>query len=163
MGLFSRHVDKINPIKPFKQFPHNNSRMLLSKDYLSQLPAKKTELIADQIYKSMIADVFNAALTTTSYTYDLVKAYVNENYYMHPMARKSEKTFTETELPQITDVKISTEDLVVGLQAKFPGCKVSYVGGDMPDYTNRETLGHATHAAMQPGYVVPNGILIDWS
>ena len=142
--------------------------LTLSKDYLTQLPANKTALIADQIYKSIVTEVFNAALSgRTSYTYDLVKSYINMNFY-HPMYRMNEEksiSFTSADLPLIkSPLVISNEDLISNLQAKFPGCTVSYVGNEtMPDYTDNNTLGQATHAAMQPGYVIPNGILIDWS
>lgn len=142
--------------------------LTLSKDYLTQLPANKNALIADQIYKSVVTEVFNAALSgRTSYTYDLLKCYMNTNFY-NPMGRVPQEkstSFTSDDLPLIKNpLVISNADLVSNLQAKFPGCTVSYVGNaTMPDYTDNNTLGRATHASMQPGYVIPNGILIDWS
>ena len=143
--------------------------LVLSKDYLSQLPANKTALIADQIYKSIVTDVFNAALSgSTSYTYDLIRCYTNINYFINPFSRTNQEkstSFTSDDLPLIKNaLVISNDDLVLNLQAKFPGCTVSYVGNEtMPDYTDEYTLGQASHASMQPGYVIPNGILIDWS
>jgi len=142
--------------------------LVFSKDYLAQLAVNKNSLIADQIYNTIVTDVFNAALSgSTSYTYDLLKNYMNMNFPMHPMARMNSTvpTYTSANLPPINyPLIISNEELVANLQAKFPNCKVSYVGNaEMPDYTNRDTLGQASHASMQPGYVIPNGILIDWS
>ena len=157
-----------NAFTPKAKFPHNIRMLVLSKDYLSQLPANKS-LIADQIYKSIVADVFNAAVSgKTSYTYDLVKLYINTNRFMHPMgmmAKEKNTSYTSEDLPLInTPLVISNEELVSQLQVKFPDCKVSYVGNEtMPDYSDNNNLGMASHNMMQPGYVVPNGILIDWS
>lgn len=144
--------------------------LTLNKEYLTQLVTNKTVLISEQIYRSIVPDVFNAALVgKTSYTYDLLKNYTNYNFPMHPMypAVRSDKSpsFTSDDLPLInTPFIISNEDLISNLQMKFPDCKVSYVGNTtMPDYTNKDTLGQATHASHQPDYVIPNGILIDWS
>jgi hypothetical protein len=145
--------------------------LTLNKEYLNQLVTNKTVLISEQIYRSIAPDVFNAALVgKTSYTYDVLKNYANSNFPMHhpmyPTSRSNKSTsFTSDELPLInTPFIISNEDLVSNLQMKFPDCKVSYVGNTtMPDYTNNDTLAQATHASYQPGYVIPNGIIIDWS
>jgi hypothetical protein len=145
--------------------------LTLNKEYLNQLVTNKTLLISEQIYRSIASDVFNDALVgRTSYTYDLIKNYINSNFYMHhpmyPIAISNKSTsFTSDELPLInTPFIISNEDLISNLQMKFPNCKVSYVGNTtMPDYTNKDTLANATHASYQPEYVIPNGIVIDWS
>jgi hypothetical protein len=143
--------------------------LILSKEYLVHLPNNRPALIAEQIYKSIVSEVFNAALSNkTSYKYDLVNCYFNKNMLLQHLGKQhNEKNmcFSERDMPLINmPLIISNEDLVSKLKPKFPGCKVSYFGnGPMPDYTDINILSAASRAMMHPDYIISHGILIDWS
>lgn len=150
------------------------AELTLSKNYLNELPANKVALVSNQLYNTMVPEIFNAAVSgKTSYTFDIIRCYIDSKFpMMHPMymrgGNQSTKvtTYSTSDLPSIDyPLLISSSDLLSSLQAKLPDCSVTYLGDPeaVPDYTNRDVLGKGMHDMIQPGYVITNGVVVDWS
>lgn len=152
--------------------------IIFDKSYLQSIGIDKNSLICDQIYQSILDDVFNAAVSgKTSYTYDLIlntipKERVFPDFSappMHPMMRDMipRNNTPNSKVPTIRlPLIISIDDLVSGLQAKFPGCKVSFFGDAIsvaPNPEDHVALHEIMQQYRQGNYVPKRGVVIDWS
>jgi len=147
---------------------------VLDKFYLQSVIMNKNSHICEQIYQSIYDDIFNAAINgKTSYTYDLILNSVPKDRvfpdfntsYIHPFMQGF--TPPKSNVPSIKlPLQISNDDLVSGLQAKFPSCRISFVGDAnavIPTHEDHAALHDITQQYRQGTYVPVRGIKIDWS
>ena len=149
---------------------------VLDKFYLQSVIMNKNNHICEQIYQSIYDDIFNAAVNgKTSYTYDLILNQVPKDRvfpefnvpFTHMHGLTTSRSNTASNVPYIKlPLQISNDELVSGLQAKFPSCKISFVGDAnavIPTPEDHTALYDITQQYRQGTYVPKRGIKIDWS
>lgn len=152
------------------------SQPTYNKAYLQSLNSNKSSLIVDQLYQGMVADVFNAAASgKTSYTFDMLllqmpkeRVFPDFNAMpIHPMMHGLGLPSSQGSNPSIRyPLSISHADLVSGLQAKFPDCRVTLIGDEntpVPDSKDHGVLSGIMNDYRQGTYVCKSGVLVDWS
>lgn len=151
------------------------SQPTYNKAYLQSLHANRNSLVVDHLYQGLVDEVFNASVSgKTSYVFDMLllqmpKERIFPNFNaapMHPMLHGLGLQSNQSSPTLRYPLRISHADLVAGLQAKFPDCRVTLIGDEntpVPDSNDHGALSNIMNEYRQGTYVCKSGVLVDWS